>query len=42
MDFLNANTPPGLKMLIDPIIIEDVIGNITSVDNKMTLSVSVI
>ena len=42
MDFIKANTPPDPKMLCDLIITEAVVGNITSLDNKMRLPVSVV
>ena len=41
MDFIKANTPPDPKMLSDLIINEAAVGNITSLDNKMSLPVSV-
>ena len=41
MDFIKANTPPDPKILSDLIITEAVVGNITSLDNKVSLPVSV-
>ena len=41
MDFMKANTPPDPKMLSDLIITEAAVGIITSLDNKMSLPVSV-
>ena len=41
MDFVKANTPPDPKMLSDFIITEAVVGNTTSLDNKMSFPVSV-
>ena len=42
MDFIKGNTPPDPKMLSDLIITEAVVGNITSLDDKMSLPVSVV
>ena len=42
MDFIKAKTPPDPKVLSDLIITEAVVENITSLDNKMLLAVSVV
>ena len=42
MDFIKANTPPDPKMLSDHIITEAAVGNINSLDNNMSLPVSVV
>ena len=42
MDFIKGSTPPDPKMLSDLIITEAVVGNITPLDNKMSLPVSIV
>ena len=42
MDFIKASTPPDPKMLSDLIITEAVVGNVTSLENKMPLPVFVV
>lgn len=42
INFIKENTPPDPKILNDLIITESVVGNITSLDNKMSLPVAVV
>ena len=39
--FIKENSPPNLQMLYDKILTEAVVGSITTIDNKMSLPVTV-